>query len=102
MSLGQLVIIILACVSVAKAFIYFGELEYKGKWLNYLIAILGGVLGARLGLIIPAFQTIALLVSIGTAIALLTIYQLIRWRFIHWHSMQNSKSARRAPAWQIR
>ncbi|MCA9732985.1 MAG: hypothetical protein H6696_00535 [Deferribacteres bacterium] len=102
MSFGQLTIILLACVSVSKAFIYFGELEYRGKWLNYVIAILGGILGARIGLMIPALNSVALLVAIASAIGLLAVYQLLRWRLIHWRALQKNQTVRSTPAWQIR
>ncbi|KAA3615314.1 MAG: hypothetical protein DWQ05_14735 [Calditrichaeota bacterium] len=102
MSFGQLFIILPACIAVAKAFIYFGELEYRGRWLNYLIAVLGGILGAQVGLIIPALNTIALVVSMVAATGLLAVYHVLRWRLIIWKNAQIKQTSKQQPAWQIR
>ncbi len=99
MNFEHLFIIMPSCIAVSKAFIYFGELEYKGRWLNYLIAMLGGLLGARLGLFVPALQSAMLVVSMLVATGALTIYQLLRWRFVVWQNGQKSRPLQHNPAW---
>lgn len=99
MNIEQLIIIILACIAVSKAFIYLGEMEYKGRWFNYLIAMLGGILGVRLGFLIPSLQSMVLVVSMIAAATTLTIYQLLRWRFVIWQQDQKQAVLQHNPAW---
>lgn len=99
MSVFQLMIILPTSIAVARAFIYFGEMEYRGKWLNYAIAVAGGLLGAELGL--KVLPSVAFLFCLASAIAFTGLYQLLRWRVILWQT-SSAKAHARTESFQIR
>lgn len=82
MNLAQLIVVCLASASVARAFISLGLMSYRMKWLNYVIGLMAGILGAWLGLTNPSFKNMALVVSILFAIVALALYHGLRWYFV--------------------
>lgn len=82
MSLAQLIVVSLASAGVARAFISLGLLSYRLRWLNYVIALVAGIVGGWLGLAYPAFKSIALVVSVFLAVLSLAVYHGLRWYFV--------------------
>ena len=82
MGLAQLIVICFASAGVAWAFISLGLMSYRQRWLNYVIALAAGIVGAWLGLTHPAFKSIALVVSVFTSVLSLAVYHGLRWYFV--------------------
>ncbi len=83
MSTGQVILVVLATLAVARAFILLGELNYPQRWLNYPIAVSAGLVGASLSLRSAWLNDVALLVCLAFATGALALYHLVRWRVLH-------------------
>ncbi|HHL73561.1 MAG TPA: hypothetical protein ENJ29_13730 [Bacteroidetes bacterium] len=82
MSTGQIILVVLATLAVARAFIILGELNYPQRWLNYPIAVAAGLVGASLSLRSALFDDVALLVCLAFATGALALYHLVRWQVL--------------------
>ena len=82
MNLAQLIIVCLASASVARAYISLGLVSDKLRWLDYVIALIAGTVGAWVGLTIPAFESMALVISVFNSILSLAVYHFLRWYFV--------------------
>lgn len=82
MNLAQLIVVCLASASVARAYISLGLMNERLKWLNYVIALAAGFIGAWVGLANPALRSMALVVSVLFAVIALAMYHGLRWYFV--------------------
>ena len=79
---AQLIMITLASLSVARAFVARGALDYRQKWLNYPVAFLGGFCGAQLLPVESGAQTVKLLAIIFASGAAVMVYHALRQFFV--------------------
>ncbi len=81
MPAGQIILVALGAVAVARAVIIIGNLSYRMRWLNYLIALVSALGCGRLLVEFQLLPLNVLLASLACSVATLLVYQILRARF---------------------